>query len=174
MRGFAEEMDAASPIMKSVVVKDGCYAARVPGLGSPSGAKTWRRIVTTEYEGSGRWRAYCGDLGVWSGETIHFKDIRFLTDRYRAMPFQAILAQLPVEPRDEETGKYPTEAFKFLADELHAASSLNICVGEIEKRSDAWPRVFMTLSSMMKEEKEECIVRALLKKKLAKMKKPNA
>ena len=141
----------------------------MPGLGSPTGAKTWRRIVTTEYEGAGRWRAYCGDLGVWSGETVHFRHIRFLPEVYRAMPFQALLAQLPVEPMDEETGKYSTKTFKFLADELRAASSLNVCVGEIVEREEAWPRVLMTLSSMMKEEKEECIVRALVKKKLAKM-----
>ena len=170
MRGFAEAMDAAVPIDKSDVVKGGCYAGRVADLGDGVGQKTWRRVVATGYQGAGRWRLFCGDLGIWNGEPASFKDLRFLPERYRAMPFQAILAELPVEPIDEELKKYPNEAFKFLADELNGATSLNICIGAITERPDSWPRVKMTLSSMMKEEKPDCIVRAMIKKKLAKRK----
>ena len=181
-------MDASPPLAKRDVVKGGGYAARVPVHGGGGGgeSKAWMRVVPTKYEGAGRWHLYCGDVGLWPAEAVHFDNMRRLPKEYRdSLPFQAILADLTVDPPeggDDESGRYPPETLKFLNRELirvggsssssSASSSedpLNIRVSAIAERPDAWPRFKMTLSSIMREDKPECVVKKMVHKKLAKL-----
>lgn len=184
MSGFSAAMDAAPPLAKRDVVKG--------GGGGGGDVQAWLRVVPTKYEGAGRWHLFCGDVGLWPAEAVHFDNMRRLPEEYRdSLPFQAILADLAVDPPeggDDESGRYPPETLKFLNRELmgvggrgvgggrggsYSSSSedpLNIRVSAIVERPEAWPRFKMTLSSIMREDKPECVVKKMVNKKLAKLK----
>ena len=181
MRGFVEAMDAAPSVQPDDIVPGGCYAARVPGIGVGGGGDSpkttdsnWTRVVTAE-SNDGRWRVFCGDIGVWAVEPVHYKDMRLLPAQYLAMPFQAIVADLNVDPvkevrektAEDQPGKYRPETFKLLQDKLKGASLLQAHVRDVILKPSSWPRVKITLSSLIREDKPDCLVRALVKKNLA-------
>ena len=179
-------MEEALPMRADEVVKGGCYAARVPGIGSddangrnPASKATWTRVVAAEST-EGLCGVFCGDLGIWAVEPVHYKDMRLLPAKYLALPFQAIVADLNVDPVkavDEENEKsdgnekprarYSPEAFNLLQDKLRGASLLQAHVKEVDIKPASWPRVKMTLFSLIREDKPDCLVRLLCKKKLA-------
>jgi len=185
MRGFKDAMNVAPPLRSADVVKGGCYAARVTGIGvwsrdregSAASSATWARVVATELSAESRWRVFCGDLGVWAAEPVHSKDMRLLPDEYVKMPFQAILADLNVDPVDDKVedeskrtpARYSPETFKLLQEKLKGASLLQAHVKEIAQQPESWPRVKFTLSTLMREDQPDCLVRALIKRNLVQL-----
>jgi len=145
---------------KEDLVEGGCYAAFVPDVGR------WARSVARRPKGSGSWLVFCADFG--SLVILPVKNIRPLPVQFKTLPFQAILANLPVEPT-EESSLYPIEAQKFLAEQIKTGV-LHGKIARVEERQNAWPRVKITFESLMNVVKEKCVVKSLIKTGMAKAK----